>query len=455
MNKFKIIEINEDFENSALTNPNQRIKIKENIDCDSIYNNPLSKYLLCLIIINLILLIILINAIIKVKFFSSSKIKNENTPNIWPYSPSETSSQYYTDKTRYDKETKYDKKGKQIYSSTGTLSFNKLDEIYYKKKLNISKFNHIHVAMSFDEAYHLLSTVTIASLLKNAKSSTYIHLHIIAVDGFTYKAMKKLNSLKKKINNNTEFIFHNGDKVQKDFGKHIRNGINGVGEYARFLAPYFANETDRIIVTDSADLIFKRDLLELYNYPLEDKLVKGVIDPYIKCFPEYEFFHKEKYFNGGVLLFNAKRWREMNIYQDIVNFYKGFKYKDRMPTPIQDILNTFFPAISVGLLPLKFNLQGVVDSNDDSDFQGIYPENNIHELNCSIFYKKRKKIFKYEKNVVIRHLNKYKVHTGESSYIIREEWSIYAKMTGFYQELCSNYPLSCNYFENINFNNFD
>ena len=293
----------------------------------------------------------------------------------------------------------------------------------------------------------LLSTVTIASLLKNAKSSTYIHLHIIAVDNFNYISMKKLNSLKNKINNNTEFIFHNGDKVQKDFGKHIKKEIKGVGEYARFLAPYFANETDRIIVTDSADLIFKKDLLELYNFPLEDKLVKGVIDPYTKCFPEYIFYHKEKYFNGGVLLFNAKRWREMNIYQDIVNFYKGFKYRNRMPTPIQDILNAFFPAISVGLLPLKFNMQGVVDSKDDSYFQGTYPENNIHELECSIFYKKRKKIFKDEKNVVIRHLNKYKVYTGESSYAIREEWSIYAKMTGFYQELCSNYPLSCGYLD--------
>ena len=91
-------------------------------------------------------------------------------------------------------------------------------------------------------------------------------------------------------------------------------------------------------------------MVELYNYPLEDKLIKGVIDPYTKCFPEYEFFHKENYFNGGVLLFNSKKWREMDLYNDIIKFYKAFHYKGRMPTPIQDILNTFFPSISYGLI---------------------------------------------------------------------------------------------------------
>ena len=83
--------------------------------------------------------------------------------------------------------------------------------------------------------------------------------------------MKKLNSLKSKINNNTEFIFHNGDKVLKDFGKNIKKESRGIPEYARFLSPYFVNDSDRIIVTDSADLLIKKDLLELYNFPLEEK----------------------------------------------------------------------------------------------------------------------------------------------------------------------------------------
>ena len=117
--------------------------------------------------------------------------------------------------------------------------------------------------------------------------------------------------------------------VQKDLGDHIKKEATGVGEYARLLSIYYANETDRIIITDSADLLFKKDLLDLYNYPLEDKLVKGAIDPYTKCFENFTFFHKENYFNSGVLLVNTKKWREMDLYHDIVKFYKGFKYKGR------------------------------------------------------------------------------------------------------------------------------
>ena len=67
--------------------------------------------------------------------------------------------------------------------------------------------------------------------------------------------------------------------------------------------------------------------------------------------------NKENYINGGVLLLNAKKWREMGIYKDIVNFYKAFKFKGRLGLPIQDILNSFLPSLSLGILPLKYNFQ--------------------------------------------------------------------------------------------------
>ena len=60
--------------------------------------------------------------------------------------------------------------------------------------------------MSFDNDYYLLSSATIASLLYNADKKTYIHLHIITVENFLYSTMKKLNSLKYKINKNVFLI---------------------------------------------------------------------------------------------------------------------------------------------------------------------------------------------------------------------------------------------------------
>ena len=324
----------------------------------------------------------------------------------------------------------------KTYLKTGTVSFNKK---HYLKKIYNSKFNHIHLAMSFDNDYHLLSSVTIATLLKNASPSTYIHLHIITFSGWNYSTMVKLNSLKYKINNNTEFIFHNGDKVLKDFGNEIVNENKGIGEYARLLAPNFAKEADRLIITDSADIYFKKDLLELYNYPLEGKFVKGIVDPYTPCFPDYTFFNKENYFNGGVLLVDAKLWREMDLYEEIVNLYNGFNYTGTLPTPIQDILNNFFPSITVGNLPLRYNLQGYADLNGNN----YPPYNDIYERDCSKFFNKKDEIIEEEKNIVIRHTNKFKAYDGDAYDELRKELNYYAKLTGFYEEICEKYSNGC------------
>jgi lipopolysaccharide biosynthesis glycosyltransferase len=257
--------------------------------------------------------------------------------------------------------------------------------------------------------------------------------------------MKKLNSLKYKINNNTEFIFHDGSKAEIDFGFQIKSEPYGVGEYARLMSPELINDTDRILVTDSGDLFIEKDLYELYNYPLDDKLIKGVVDPYTKCFQDYYFFKKENYFNGGVLLLNSKKWREMGIYQDIVNFYNSFKYKGRLPTPIQDILNTFFPSLAVGTLPLRYNFQGFYDikaSREDNEYSTF---SNIFNLECSLFKGRDDILTEEEKNLVIRHNNKLKVHNGESTYELIQKWGYYVNLTGFYDEICSKYHSGCYY----------
>ena len=53
-------------------------------------------------------------------------------------------------------------------------------------------------------------------------------------------------------------------------------------------------------------------------------------------------------------------------------FYNTFKYKDKLPTPIQDILNNFFPSVSVGNLPFRYNFQGYTDGNGRNDYDMLY-----------------------------------------------------------------------------------
>lgn len=332
----------------------------------------------------------------------------------------------------------YDKFGIKIYSKYGYLSFNKLDEIYYGMKIDKSKFNHIHISMSFNNQYYLISSVTIASLLENASNTSFIHIHIISVDNFTYSTMKKLNSLKYKINNNSEFIFYNGKEAEEDFGLQTKKELRGLGEYARLLSLKIINNTERIIVMDSADLIIKADLLELYNFPLDNFIFRGTIDPFTSCCNCF-FFNKKNFINGGVILFNLKRCKEKNLYQKAVKFYNKYRYKRKFCTPYQDILNHFIPTKSMGFLPLRFNMQGYADikgNNINSNYSLLY------HRKCSIFYKKKNKIKKEEKKLVIRHYNKFKVYDGKGDKL-KKEWKYYAKKTGFYKEICKKYPNGC------------
>ena len=60
------------------------------------------------------------------------------------------------------------------------INFTLLD-YYYRRNLKIhndtiehSKYNHINIGMSFNNDYTLLSTISIASILKNSNINSYI-----------------------------------------------------------------------------------------------------------------------------------------------------------------------------------------------------------------------------------------------------------------------------------------
>ena len=43
---------------------------------------------------------------------------------------------------------------------------------------------------------------------------------------------------------------------------------------------------------------------------------------------------------------------------------------------------------------------------------------------------------------MVRHYNHFKVYAGKGS-LFKEEWNYYANKTGFYKEICQNYPKAC------------
>ena len=334
-----------------------------------------------------------------------------------------------------DKSLSYDKNGENIYSQNNVINLNKLDKSYNGiNEQDSSKFNNIHITLCVNEEYHLLASVTIASILKNANKNSYIHFHIIALNNLKFNTMKKIYSLKSNINNNSEFIFYNGKKVEEDFELGIKDSKRGAIDYGRLLITELINGIDKIISIDIGDIFVEKDLYELYNKNLGYFGYLAVEDAYPKCFLESIFNHKEKYVNGGVILVNVKKWKEINLYQYIVKMFKYVLTQTKFYNPYTDIMNDFLPWCSTGYMPLKYNFPDYILINKIN--QDGY---DIWTKECSYYYNKSDIVIDAEKNVVIRNLYNYKVYKGEGTEEMKKLWRKYVQLTGFDEEICKKY----------------
>ena len=331
-----------------------------------------------------------------------------------------------------DKSISYDKNGQKIYSKNNFINFNKLDKYYNGvNEQDTSKYNNIHITLCVNEDYHLLALVTIASILKNADQNSYIHFHIIALNNLKFEIMKKIYSLKSNINNNSEFIFYNGKKVEEDFELGIKVSERGSIDYGRLLITELIENIDKVISIDIGDIFVEKDLFELYKKDLGYFGYLAVEDAYPKCFLESIFNHKDRYVNGGVILLNVKKWKEINLYQYIVKMFKYVLTKTKFYNPYTDIMNDFLPWGSTGYMELKYNFPDYIIENGKNY--------DIWNKQCSYYFYKKEKVLDAERNVVIRNLYNYKVYKGQGTEEMKNLWKKYVQLTGFNDEICKKY----------------
>lgn len=304
-----------------------------------------------------------------------------------------------------NKSISYDENGKELYLKNNIINFNLLDKLYYGVNTsNFSDYNNIHITLCVNEEYHILASLTIASILKSAYNNSYIHFHIIALNNLNFQVMKKIYSLKSNINNNTEFIFYNGKQVEEDFELGIKNSTRGAIDYGRLLISELINDIDKVISIDIGGIFVENDLFELYNQDLDYLGYLGVEDAYPRCFLESIFNHKERYVNGGVILLNVKKWKEMNLYKYIVKMFKYILTQTPLYDPYADIMNDFLPWCSTGYMPLKYNFQDNIEINQTKEEN----DGSITEKQCSYYFGKEIIVLEAKKNVVIRNIFMHK-----------------------------------------------
>ena len=324
----------------------------------------------------------------------------------------------------------------KIFNQRKEINFNILNHLYNNNTPpKFEKINEVHITLCINEKYHLLASVTIASILKNANSNTYIHFHIIALNNLSGKIMEKIYSLREKINEKSEFIFYNGEQAGKDFEEGAKTSERGIIDYARLLIPELIDDSiDRVISLDIGNIIVEKDLYELFTKNLTNLAYLGVHDAYSKCFMKSPFNHKFDYSNGGVYLINIQKFKEINIYKYMVKIYKYILNKTKFYRPYSDIMNDFLPWKCEEYLPLEYNMPEFIkiDENNQKDYL-------IWKKNCSFYYNNKTEVINAEKNIVIRNYENYPIYKGKGNKYMKNEWLKYAYLTGFGEEIRKKY----------------
>ena len=334
----------------------------------------------------------------------------------------------------------FDENAEIIYRSTGMINLTKLEYYYNNIDVNTKNFNHIHLSMSFDNNYIELASISIASILNTSNSDTYIHFHILCLN-FKFEDMKKIIQLKK-INKNVNFIFYNAKQAEYDFGERAKNEWRGVGNYAKILAPQIVNNTNKILIIDSGDIIAQKDISEIFYYDIEDNYFGWILEDIAGNYKNKidSFFSNNFYQNAGVCLVNIRLFRKDELYKKA--FFISISYRN-LDCPFQDIL------ISISIykfkyFPLKYNSMIFFDNDEQmknkrNNTKIIQEWNNAQKY--SPFKYTIEEILDAAYDPVIIHYYHKKIYNGcFGCNIFTIQWIKYAKLTGLYEDIKLKFP---------------
>ena len=320
------------------------------------------------------------------------------------------------------------------------LNITKLEYYYFGKndvELNILNLNHIHISMSFDEKYSDLALISIASILNTSNIDTYIHFHILGLN-FRFEVIEKVINLRK-INNKVDFIFYNAKQAEYDFkkGKYDKRGF---GVFAKILIPQIVNNTNKILILDSGDILSQKDLCEIYFYDIGDNYFGWILE---RCagnryIYEDKFMTNNYHPNTGVVLVNIRLFRKDELYKKALFIDKSYHY---FKSPTQDILITV-ANYKFKYIPLNYNIH-------------LYHEKEEYKLNRTITpairgFLKVQRFAKYKYSIdeifnamndpVIHHFYMEKIQNKSECNGMVVQWLKYAKLAGVYKQLRKIYP---------------
>lgn len=193
---------------------------------------------------------------------------------------------------------------------------------------------HVVTAVNNDFAKHL--AVMLYSMLENKVSTKPMIIYVINSD-LSKKNKSLLTKTVKPFKANIKYLTIDSTL----YDKYILTHHLTQETYHRISIPdLLEKDIEKVIYLDS-DIIIKEDITKLWEINIDNYCIAAVIDAWLgaKRLRHQDLSIPEdcEYFNAGVLVINLKKWRELNITKQIIDFMNN--NQDIIRYPSQDSMN--------------------------------------------------------------------------------------------------------------------
>lgn len=230
-----------------------------------------------------------------------------------------------------------------------------------------------HILYATDKNYCELCAVSLYSLLSKLNGKVVIHI----IESSLEERKDDLKKIADQFGCKIDFI-----PIEDISRRLVEAGIppyrDGYSPYARFFISDYIDE-GRVLYLD-CDTLVKEDLSPVINFDLKGNPIGAVIDQSTSTVNVLiGHTKKDKYFNSGILLFDARLCREQNVPEKFLEAVKTIDLSNTFLGADQEIMNVaYFDQITT--LPVSANMMFTCRFFKPS---AIY---SVSSKNASVYY---------------------------------------------------------------------
>lgn len=241
--------------------------------------------------------------------------------------------------------------------------------------LRIKTRNEIPIFFATDDNYALYLAVAITSLLERASKDNFYYIRVLTT-GLSGKWRTCIKDVSKHYSSYSKVEIVDLKEKLKELSRLFpTRDYYSKETYNRFFIPDLFPQYDKVLYLD-CDIIFLHDVADLYKTELGDNLVAAApeevmteVDTYGEYVEKALGVDRYEYFNAGVMLINARLFREERVVEKFLYLLSRFTFR---VTQDEDYLNVICKGRTV-LLDLGWNKTSFHnDKFDDKSLKAVH-----------------------------------------------------------------------------------